>query len=493
MTLADPETVTGDAVGLGGAFQRLATVAPERDAIVCGATRVTWAQADTRSSRLARALRSRGVRAEQIVAMVLPNRVEHVELALACWKLGAIPLPLNWRMPDQERADIIAIASPALTVTQDKTHGGVDLEDLLGDAAREDDSPLPDVATAPWKAITSGGSTGRPKVILSIDGGPRSAGARALWSLRPWTASLIAGPLYFNGPFSRMTMTLLAGSTLVLMERFDAEEYLRLIQRERITWTLTVPTMWSRIMDLPADTRARHDLSSLEAVMHSGSPMAPWLKSALIELVGPTRVFEMYGATEVAGTMIRGDEWLEHPGSVGRPMPGYRIEIRDESGRVVAPGIVGEIWIRPPGAATFRYLGGDARVAEDGFVSVGDLGRMDEEGYLFIADRRTDLILSGGSNVYPAEVEGVLLEHPLVRDVVVVGIPDARWGQRVHAIVEPHDAVRAPTGADLDAFGRARLSSYKLPKTYEIVDAIPRDTAGKVRRQALRDERARAT
>jgi bile acid-coenzyme A ligase len=493
MTLADPETVTGDALGLGGAFQRLATVAPERDAIVCGPTRVTWAQADTRSSRLARALGSRGVRAQQIVAMVLPNRVEHVELALACWKLGAIPLPLNWRMPDQERTDIIALAAPALTVTQDKTHGGVDLEALLSDAAREDGGPLPDVATAPWKAITSGGSTGRPKVILSTDGGPRSAAARALWSLRPWTASLIAGPLYFNGPFSRMTMTLLAGSTLVLMERFDAEEYLRLIQSEGITWTLTVPTMWSRIMDLPVDTRARHDLSTLEAVMHSGSPMAPWLKRALIELVGPTRVLEMYGATEVAGTMIRGDEWLEHPGSVGRPMPGYTIEIRDESGRQVPTGVVGEIWIRPPAAPTFRYLGAEARVAEDGFVSVGDLGRMDEEGYLFIADRRTDLILTGGTNVYPAEVEGVLLEHPLVRDVVVVGISDPRWGQRVHAIVEPHDAARTPTDADLDAFGRARLSAYKLPKTYEIVDAIPRDTAGKVRRQALRDERASAT
>jgi bile acid-coenzyme A ligase len=274
------------------------------------------------------------------------------------------------------------------------------------------------------------------------------------------------------------------------MERFDAEEYLRLIESERVTWTLTVPTMWSRIMDLPADVRSRHDLSSLDAVVHSGSPMAPWLKRALIDLVGPTRVFEMYGATEVAGTMIRGDEWLEHPGSVGRPMPGYSIEIRDDGGRQVPTGVVGEIWIRPPRVPTFRYVGAEARLAEDGFVSVGDLGRMDDDGYLFIADRRTDLILSGGSNVYPAEVEGVLLEHPLVRDVVVIGIPDPRWGQRVHAIVEPRDAARAPAGADLDAFGRARLSSYKLPKTYEIIDAIPRDTAGKVRRQALRDERA---
>jgi bile acid-coenzyme A ligase len=490
VTSADPEAVAGDAAGLGSAFRRIATVAPERDAIVCGSSRLTWTDADARSDRLARALRSRGAEQGRLVAILLPNRVEFVLLAIACWKLGAIPLPLNWRMPGQERLQLLALARPALTVVEDPAHAGVAIADLLEEAADEDAGALPDVATAPWKAIASGGSTGLPKVILSTDGGPRSAQARALWSFRPWAAALIAGPLYFNGPFSRATMTLMAGSTLVLMERFDAEEYLRLIERERISWTLTVPTMWSRIMDLPAETRQRYDLSSVEAVMHSGSPMAPWLKRALIDLVGPTRVFEMYGATEVAGTMIRGDDWLEHPGSVGRPMPGYAVEIRDVAGRAVPPGTVGEIWIRPPGAPTFRYLGAEEKIAADGFVSVGDLGRLDEAGYLFIADRRTDLILSGGSNVYPAEVEGALLEHPLVRDVVVVGLPDPRWGHRVHAIVEPHDLARAPSGEDLDAFGRARLSSYKLPKTYEIVAAIPRDAAGKVRRQALRDERA---
>ena len=490
--MPDVDAVIAPARGLGAAFSLIAAVRAAHPAIVCGSRRLTWAEADAHTNRLAAVLSARGLRPGDLLAIALPNRVEFVELIVAAWKLGATPLPLNWRMPDQERLEIEALAQPRLRIGETPAPGELPtllLDDLLTEAARAEPRAHPDVPTSPWKAVTSGGSTGRPKVILAQDGGPRGEAVRTMWGARAWGATLLGGPLYFNGPFTRGAMTLLAGSTLVLMERFDAEEYLSLIQRERITWSLTVPTMWSRIMQLPAALRTRHDLSSLETMLHSGAPMAEWLKREVIGFLGAPRVMEMYGATEVAGTIIGGEEWLAHPGSVGRALPGYRIEIRADDGTLLPAGEIGEIWIRPPGRPTFAYLGAQPRIDGE-FVSVGDLGRLDADGYLTIADRRTDLILTGGSNVYPAEVEGVLLQHPGVRDVVVVGLPDPAWGQRVHAIVEARDALAAPTGETLAAWARTRLSGYKRPKTYELVDAIPRDAAGKLRRQALRDARS---
>ena len=490
--MPDVDTVASTARGLGTAFGLIAAVRPGHAAIVCGSRRLTWAEADAHTNQLARALVGRGLRPGDLLAVGLPNRVEFVELVVAAWKAGATPLPLNWRMPDQERLEIDALARPRLRVSETPAPAGLPtllLDALIEEASHADAGALPDIPSRPWKAVTSGGSTGRPKVILALDGGPRGAAGRRTWGASAWGASLLGGPLYFNGPFTRGAMTLLAGSTLVLMERFDAEEYLRLIERERITWSLTVPTMWSRIMELPADVRARYDLSSLETMLHSGAPMAEWLKREVIGFLGAPRVMEMYGATEVAGTIIGGEEWLEHPGSVGRALEGYRIEIRDDDGAPLPPGEIGEIWIRPPGRPTFEYLGAQPRIDGD-FVSVGDLGSLDTDGYLTIADRRTDLILTGGSNVYPAEVESVILQHPGVRDVVVVGLPDASWGQRVHAIVEARDPLAALTSEDLDTWTRTRLSGYKRPKSYELVPAIPRDAAGKVRRQALRDARS---
>jgi len=300
---------------------------------------------------------------------------------------------------------------------------------------------------------------------------------------------LVPGPLYHNGPFIYSMRGLLSGHSLVVMERFDAEGALRLVERHRVTWMLLVPTMMQRIWRLPEDVRTSYDVSSVERVLHLGAPCPEWLKRAWIDWLGPDRVLELYAGTESQGvTVIEGREWLERPGSVGRPALGSAFRILDEQGRDVPPGTVGEVFMMPaegPGS-TYSYRGAEPR-SVDGWESLGDLGWLDDDGYLYLADRSADLILSGGANVYPAEVEAVLDEHPDVRSSAVIGLPDDDLGERVHAVVDVSDAAVQPD--DLLAFVAERLVRYKVPRTVELVREPVRDDAGKVRRSALRAAR----
>jgi bile acid-coenzyme A ligase len=269
------------------------------------------------------------------------------------------------------------------------------------------------------------------------------------------------------------------------MNRFDPEEALRLIERERVEWVCLVPTMMHRIWSLPPEVRARYDLSSLRTVVHLGAPCPPWLKHAWIDWLGPERILEVYAGTEGAAILITGEEWLSKPGSVGKAPP-EALSIRDEEGNACRPGVVGEIFFAAETATRFHYIGADPRLDDAGRMSLGDLGYLDEDGYLFLSDRRTDMILRGGANIYPAEVEAALIEHPAVSDAVVLGLPCEDYGARVHAIVQP--AKELPV-EEIDAFVRARLTGYKCPESYEMVEAALRDEAGKVRRAALRGER----
>jgi bile acid-coenzyme A ligase len=246
------------------------------------------------------------------------------------------------------------------------------------------------------------------------------------------------------------------------------------------------PIIMRRIILLPG-IQGR-DLSSIQAIQSSAAPCPEWLKRAWIDLIGAEKVHEVYGSTEgIGATMIRGDEWLEHPGSVGRPVS-CELRILDEEGNDLPAGEVGEIFMRPlaEGGPTYRYIGAPAaKATPDGFASIGDLGWLDDDGYLYIADRRTDMIVSGGANVYPAEVEAALSEHPALADCAVVGQPDEEWGRRVHAIIQPHDPDNPPSVAELDRHCRERIASYKVPKTWEFVHELPRNEAGKIRRSAL--------
>jgi bile acid-coenzyme A ligase len=281
---------------------------------------------------------------------------------------------------------------------------------------------------------------------------------------------------------------LLAGCHVVLLERFDAEATLAAIAEYGADTVYLVPTMMKRIWRLPEETRLAYDLSALKTVWHLAEPCPMWLKEAWIEWLGAERIWELYAGTEgQAVTVITGPEWLEHKGSVGRVVIGEMM-VADIDGNPLPPGDKGEIWMRNTGdKATYRYIGAEPRTLDGGWESLGDLGWFDEDGYLYLADRMQDMILSGGANIYPAEVEAALLEHPAVRSVCVIGLPDEDRGNIVHAIVEA-DPATVDT-AELLAFAGERLVRYKLPRSVEFVDTPLRDDSGKMRRSALRAQR----
>jgi bile acid-coenzyme A ligase len=425
-----------------------------------------------------------------MVTIAVPNSIGWFVTAAAAWKLGAIPQPVSYRLPDAELSAIVELADAKVVV-------GVDPDRLPGRTCLPADhtphpsieaSPLPDVVSPAWKAPTSGGSTGRPKLIVSGDPALMDPEATPTLGVDPDGALLMPGPLYHNGPVVWSCVALLAGAHLVVLPRFDAEATLAAIEEHSVGVVYLVPTMMKRIWRLPLEVRERYDLSSLRFVWHLAEPCPPWLKEAWIDWLGPERIWELYAGTEAqAATIITGTEWLEHRGSVGRPADGS-VLIADEDGNELPRGEQGEVWLRSVTRDTpsYRYVGAEARTREGGWESLGDLGWLDEDGFLYLGDRLTDMILSGGANIYPAEVEAVLQEHPAVRSCAVVGLPDDDMGQRVHAIIEADEAV--DTDAVL-AFLRERLAPYKLPRSIEVVDEPLRDDAGKVRRSALRAQR----
>ncbi|HVI97571.1 MAG TPA: AMP-binding protein [Sphingomonas sp.] len=448
---------------------------------------LSWAELEARSAAAARRLIALGVEPDDFVAIALPNGIDHHVSSVAAWRAGATPCILPKKLPGRELAQIVALAAPRVLIRD----GGEPVEGVTQIAPGGDDATIdlpPDLAATQWKAVASGGSTGRPKLI--VDHGAarydeRLQGMTALLGMPPGGVMLNPGPLYHNAPFLFTSLALLAGTRVVGMNRFDAEEALRLIERERVEWVCLVPTMMHRIWSLPPEVRARYDLSSLRKVVHLGAPCPPWLKHAWIDWLGPERILEVYAGTEGAAILITGEEWLLKPGSVGKAPPGA-LSVRDEEGRACPPGVVGEIFFAPETATRFHYVGADPRLDGEGRMSLGDLGTLDEDGYLFLSDRRTDMILRGGANIYPAEVEAALIEHPAVRDAVVLGLPCEDYGARVHAVIQL--AAELPL-EEIHAFVHARLAGYKCPESYELVDAALRDEAGKVRRAALRDER----
>ena len=341
--------------------------------------------------------------------------------------------------------------------------------------------------------MTSGGSTGRPKVIL--DHGPAVIDtAGTTLRIAPGTRLLNPGPLYHNAPFIVSHTALFGGGSVIGMVKFDAAEALKLMAEQRIKWVNFVPTMMGRIWALPEDVRAKADLSALQTVFHMAAPMPAWLKKEWIDWLGPERVWELYGGTERQGrTIISGTEWLAHPGSVGRPEEAA-VRIVDENFQDVPVGTDGEIFFLPLDGAgsSYHYIGAEPRQIEGGWESLGDIGRLDADGYLYLGDRRSDMILRGGANIYPAEVEAALVAHPDIRSSVVMGLPDADLGARLHAIIEI-DATADADGivASLPDHLDDRLSRYKHPESYEIAHDSHRDDAGKVRRTMLRAERVK--
>lgn len=456
-------------------------------AITYPGERLSWADLDARSAARAARLVSLGVESDDFVAVSLPNGTEHHISSFAAWRAGATPCILPTKLPGHELAQIVELAEPRVLIRDgDQPEGVTQLA-----PGKDDDVGLEvpsGLAAAHWKAVTSGGSTGRPKLI--VDHAPARFGERLqglinLVRMPQGGVMLNPGPLYHNAPFLFTNLALLAGTRVIGMARFDPEEALRLVEQERVEWVCMVPTMMQRIWNLPEDVRSRYDVSSLQHVVHMAAACPPWLKQAWIDWLGPDRIFEVYAGTEGAALFITGEEWLAKRGSVGKAPPEL-VTILDEDGAPCPPGVIGEIYFGGDAGTNFHYIGADAKLDGHGRLSLGDLGYVDADGYLFLSDRRTDMIIRGGANIYAAEVEAALSECSEVDDAVVVGLPCDDLGQRVHAILQGRGDLSLDA---VDAFVRTRLAKYKCRESYEVVSEALRSDAGKVRRGALRDER----
>ncbi|NLA35273.1 MAG: AMP-binding protein [Actinobacteria bacterium] len=494
------------------ALADLASANPDRPAVTDDHRSVTRSELLRESTRLARRLLELGATEGSFVTICLPNSVEFMESLVACWMIGAIPQPVSSKLPDAELLAIIELADPAVVigrevegraslanpegVAHEPAADGSGQADASGSGQTDStDEPLPDVVSPSWKAPTSGGSTGRPKLIVCGEKALTDDEATPAIVARRDGALLMPGPLYHNGPLSWASHSLLSGGHVIVMERFDAARTLELIDEHRVDTVYLVPTMMRRISRLPEEARTAADLSSLRMVWHLAEPCPEWLKQEWIDWLGADKIWELYGGTEnQAMTIIVGNDWLQHRGSVGRPVVGEMC-ILDADHRPVPPGTVGEIFMRrkPGGGRTYRYVGAEATVIDGGWESLGDMGSMDADGFLYLADRKTDMILSGGANIYPAEVEMALTEHPDVAGAAVIGLPSDDLGNTVHAIVQLDEDVTIDSESGMTerlvAFLSERLVRYKVPRSFEYTHDVVRDEAGKVRRSQLRADR----
>lgn len=470
-------------------LEDLAAEAPTAPAITCAGETISRADLLQAGYNLAVYLHEHGVREDDMVTVAVPNSIDFFIAYIAIWRLGATPQPISSRLPQRELDAIIELAnsSAVIGVEEGSDTGRVCVPTGFR-APNADASHIPYVVSKAWKAPTSGGSTGRPKLIVSGDPAALDPDAPLPLMMQKGGCLVMPGPLYHNGPAVWSCQAWLNGLHVVLLPRFDAIGTLEAIEKYKGTVLYMVPTMMKRITRLPEEERLSFDLSSLQVVWHLAEPCPAWLKQEWIDWLGPERIFELYAGTEAqTATIISGHEWLEHRGSVGKTVPGT-VKITDEDGVELSAGEMGEVWMRSVRETpTYKYVGATARTLEGGWESLGDMGYLDVEGYLYLGDRAADMILSGGANIYPAEIESAIQEHPAIKSCAVIGFPDEDKGNVIHAIVEADP--EQISEADLKTFLGERLVVYKIPRTFEYVDFALRDDAGKVRRSALRAER----
>jgi len=504
----------------------------EQPGIRSGARWISLVEAEARAGRAASAFRARGIGEDDSIALLLRNDFPFFEASLAAGRLGACVTPVNWHYTAPEASYILHdggakalvahtdlyrriadVVPPDVAVFLVPTPAEIraayrlqdDGADYTGretswDEAIAAHSPLPDPPRPPrLSTIYTSGTTGKPKGVQRAAPTPEQAARievlRATWwGLRPDEPAtvLMNGPMYHSAPNSYGMSAARAGADIVLQTRFDAEEMLALIEAHRITHMHIVPTMFVRLLRLPSETRARYDLSSLRFVVHGAASCAPAIKAEMLAWWGPV-IYEYYGSTEFGlATHISSQEALRKPGSVGRPLPGVRIAIVDNDRRPVAPGEVGEIFVGSEAVPDFTYRGQPESRAEvdlDGLVTCGDVGRFDDEGYLFLSDRKRDMVISGGVNIYPAEIEAALVVHPGIKDCAVFGMPDEEFGEVLHACILPVDAAAGLEAAQLRTFLEARLARFKIPKHFEIVAELPREDSGKLFKRKLQAAR----
>jgi long-chain acyl-CoA synthetase len=490
---------------------------PEEPMIRCGTVERTHEQLAQRAARIAAGLRALGVSAGDNVALVLANSVEFLEVGAGIAAAGANPVPVNWHWKSDEigyllenSGSAVAFVHSDFVATVQRAAGtDVELIEIGSDTTPSsgshrdyeswllDHEPSDDTASAATGlgTIYTSGTTGKPKGIVRESVSAESMMAIAMtmmtrMGLAPGGRTIIPAPLYHTAPNTLGTIAVRLGMDVTVLARFDPEAFLAAIERHRVEQVQMVPTMFTRLLRLPREVRDRYDLSSLRCIVHSAAPCPRHIKEQMIDWLGPI-ITEYYGGSETGPIVwCTAEEWLAHPGTVGAPADGALVRIVGADGTEAPIGEVGVIYVKPadywPG---FTYLGDDEKRRKmelDGFVTVGDMGRVDEDGFLFLTDRASDMVISGGVNIYPAETEAALSELPGVRDCAVFGIPDEEYGESLAVHIEA-DPAAGLTEDDVRTFLRSKLAGFKVPKVIVFDDALPREESGKLFKRRIRD------
>ena len=505
-------------------IRELAEADPDRAAIIDEFTELSRSELNARVNRLVNGLLAAGLGPGDTVAVLAGNRHENVEAVMACGVSSWILVPLNWHLTAEEiayilndsgaRALLADTAYAATAVEAAKEAPGVTVrlafggeppqgfeayEDILAKASPDEPA---DQASGTYMFYTSG-TTGRPKGVRSTSfsvgmpcavHGALLSGLAGMLHVPEGGVCLVNAPIYHGGPFLFSMLPAYQGATLLMRRGFGAAEMLRLIDEYRVTTAYSVPTHFVRLLRLPDDVRASFDGSSLQAVFHTGAPCAPEVKRQMLEWWGPV-IHELYSATETGGLgcFVTGEEWLTRPGTVGRALPVVAIEIVGDDGNLLPPGEVGTVYVRNLIGGDFSYHGAPEKTAaahrEPGVMTVGDVGYLDEDGHLFLCDRKIDMIISGGVNIYPAEIEAVLVTHPAVLDAAVFGVPDDEFGEAVKGVIELAPGHEASDGLadEILAHAREHLAKYKVPRSLDFTDEFPRTETGKLVKRELRD------
>ncbi|WP_433577766.1 acyl-CoA synthetase [Nocardia brasiliensis] len=498
----------------------IAEAEPDRIALVDPAGReVTYRELATLADRYATGLRGLGLETGDVLVSMVHNCTEAVAAYFAAYQAGLYIVAVNWHLTGPEVAYILQDSEAKAFLASDRfaaTATAAADEAKLPATARFSVGEIEGFRSVAWLGaadtgrpsdrstgapmLYTSGTTGRPKgVRRPLTGAdpdvvpPHTTAFFGLFELAPYDehVHICGSPLYHTAVLNFATISIQLGHKLVLMDRWEAEEMLRLIDRYRVTHSHMVPTQFHRLLALPEAVRAKYDVSSLRSMVHGAAPCPQETKRQMLDWWGPT-VTEYYAATEGGGTVINGTDWLRKPGSVGKAWPWSVIKVlSEEDGTEVPAGEPGLVYMRM-GASSFEYHHDKAKT-EDSRVgdlfTVGDIGHLDEDGYLYLHDRRSDLILSGGVNIYPAEIENVLVTHPKVADVAVFGIPHPDWGAEVKAVVQPAPGIEGDEAltAELLAFAATQLAKYKMPKSIDYLPELPRDPNGKLYKRKLRD------